>query len=181
MIEFALFSSAVHFFNVLVFLDILLAIICCILLVKVPTKYAIKLVTIPLILFISFILLIEGEKLFGRPYDVMPKGQFEFLDYRVTVVDGIKRIELWVLQQNKSRLHIIDYDESTEQKLSKAKTQRQAGNRGRGEFSIKPGDNKPDLSIGDIPRSEILIPKENLPEPKPEIQEDLTKEWNKTT
>lgn len=157
-----MFISVSHFFNVLAFLDLTLAVLCCILLVRVSTKYAIKFVTIPLVILVTYVLLIQGEDLLGRPYDMKPVGQFEFIDYRVDVKDGVKKIELWILQNKKSRLHIIDYAEKTEQELAKAKTRKGKGSRQRGEFGAptdKDGSGRESLSIGDIPLSEILPPK----------------------
>lgn len=156
-----MFLSAYHFFNVLIFLDMSLAILCCILLIKVPMKYAIKFVTIPLVILSTYMLIVIGEDIFGRPYDQPPVGKFEFIDYRIDIKNGTKRIELWVVQEKKSRLHIINYNEIVEQELSKAKTRKSQGSRQRGEFSSDKGRNggRYSLSIGDIPLLEILPPK----------------------
>jgi len=178
-----MFVSVSHFFNVLVFLDLTLAVLCCILLIRVSSKYAIKFVTIPLVILGTYVLLVQGENMLGRPYDKMPVGKFEFVDYRVEVKDGVKKIELWVIQENKSRLHIIDYAEKTEQELSKAKTRKNKGSRQRGEFgepSDKEGSGRESLSIGDIPLAEILPPKDGDEESapaKPDADKSLVDRW----
>lgn len=156
-----MFETVSHFFNVLAFLDLTLAILCCILLIKVSSKYAIKFVTIPMILLTSYVLIIEGGNMLGRPYEIMPVGKFEFLDYRVDTRKGEKKIELWVLQDKKSRLHIIDYDEKYEHELAKAKSRKNKGVRGQGEFI--PDDNKTgrdNLSIAEMPTEQFMPPKE---------------------
>lgn len=169
-----MFLSVLHFFNVLIFLDLTLAILTCILLIKVPMRYAIKFALVPIIIFSTFVLLVEGEKLLGRPYDMIPVGKFEFIEYRVIVKDGIKKIELWVIQDKESRLHLIPYSEQTEQEMAKAKTRRDRGMRERGEFTDKDGDGIDDLSIADIPMEEIVTPKED--EPVNNGPEELTPE-----
>lgn len=158
-----MFLSVVHFFNVLIFLDLTLAIIACILLLKVPLRYALKFTLIPLIIFSTYTLLVQGEDLLGRPYDLIPVGEFEYLDYRVVVEDGIKKIELWIVQDKKSRLHLIPYSVKTEQELARAKSKRNKGSRELGKFGFnKKGENDvdSDLSIGDIPIEEILPSKD---------------------
>ena len=159
-----MFSSVLHFFNSLIFLDLILTILCCILLIKLPVRYAIKFISIPLVLFTTYILLVQGEDLLGRPYNSKPIGEFEFIDYRIDNSDGVKKIEIWVLQNKKSKLFIIDYTPKKEEQLAQAKSKRKAGAREQGEFKQgKPGkDGKDDdLSIGDIPANEILIPKDS--------------------
>lgn len=157
-----MFTTISHLFNVLVLLDVSLAILCCILLIKLPVKYAIKYVTIPIVLFITYILVVHGDDMLGRPYDSMPQGKFEFKDYRVVEYDGKKKIELWVLQNKKSRLHVIDYSEMTEQKLAKSKSQGRKGVRQQGEFKEGKmlGKGEESLSIGDIPLQGVLPPKD---------------------
>lgn len=160
-----------------------LAILCCILIIKVPFRYAIKFVAIPLVLFTTYVLVVQGEGLLGRPYEMRPVGKFEFIDYRVAVVNGTKRIELWVIQDKKSRLHLIPYTEGTENQLAKAKTRKKNGARERGEFNGVPnGKGKPedDLSIADIPLEEILTPKidEEQPENKELSPEELRDKRN---
>lgn len=155
-----MFLTVSHFFNVLAFLDLTLAILCCILLIKVPAKYSIKFVTIPLIILVTYISIIQGEDILGRPYEMKPVGQFEFLDYRVVVIDGVKKIELWIVQNKKSRLHIIEYGEKFEQEMAKAKSRKNKGARERGEFGANGKGGGRDLSIGDIPLEELLPKKE---------------------
>jgi predicted Co/Zn/Cd cation transporter (cation efflux family) len=176
-----MFITVSHFFSVLAFLDLTLAILCCILIIKLPLKYGIKFVTIPMIILVTYLLVIQGENILGRPYDIMPKGQFEFLDYRVVSRDGIKKIEIWVIQDKKSRLHIIQYNEKTEHELAKAKARKGKGARERGEFKTEEkgkgkGENEESLSIGDIPQEEILTPKDSdgASESTPD---DVTKSW----
>src|ERR1035437_7078902 len=158
-----MFLSVLHFFNVLIFLDLILTVVCCILFIKLPVKYAIKFITIPLLLFTTYILIVHGGDMMGRPYAGKPVGEFELIDYRVDNTAGIKKLEVWVIEDKKSRLYIFDYSEITEQKLSKAKTQRKQGRRETGHFGDgKPGVGKEknggdDLSIGDIPVEQILI------------------------
>jgi len=167
-----MFLSVVHFFNVLIFLDLTLAIVSCILLLKVPLRYGVKFALIPLIIFSTYALLVQGADLMGRPYGIYPQGQFEFLDYRVVTEDGVKKIELWVIQDKKSRLHLIPYSEMTEQKLAKAKTRRSKGARERGNFATDKEGRGDDLSISDIPIEEIMIPKEDS-EPQGPTPEEL--------
>lgn len=179
-----MFATVSHFFSVLAFLDLTLAILCCILLIKVSSKYAIKFVTIPLIILSTYVLIVQGEEILGRPYDKMPEGKFEFIDYRINVKNGVKSIELWVVQDKKSRLHIIDYNEFTEQELAKAKTRKGKGSRQRGEFG-EPTDKeggRESLSIGDIPLEELLPPKdgdatEQAPEEPVIPEKSITDRW----
>ena len=171
-----MFTSVAHFFNVLIFLDLTLAILSCILLIKVSMRYGIKFISIPIIILSTFMLLVEGEELMGRAYDSMPTGKFEFLDYRVQIVDGVKKLEIWILQDKKSRLYVFTYTPEREQELSKAKSRKKKGARERGEFM--PGDGKErsggDLSISDIPFEELMPQKEDSPnssdEPVPDSQ-----------
>jgi hypothetical protein len=165
-----MFTTVSHFFNALVFLDLTLAILCCILLIKVSTKYALKFVTIPVILLVTYVLIIQGEDILGRPYDVKPVGKFEFIDYRVVVSDGLKKIELWVVQEKKSRLHVVGYSENYEKEMAKAKSRRNKGSRERGEFSNKPGNSNSELSLSTIPPEELLPPKDGEVTPEEEIK-----------
>ena len=162
-----MFLSVAHFFNVLIFLDLTLAILACILLLKVPMRYAIKFALIPIIIFSTYVLLIQGEDLLGRPYDKIPVGKFEFIDYRVAIVDGVKKIELWVLQDKKSRLHIVPYSTNMEEQLARAKSRKSKGSRERGEFGPDNGNSQPNFSIAEIPVEETMTPKEERTEDAP--------------
>lgn len=139
-------------------------------------KYGIKFVSIPLIILSTFILLVEGEGLMGRAYDSVPVGKFEFLDYRIHIVDGVKKVELWVLQDKKSRLYVFTHTPEREQELSKAKSRKKKGARERGEFKLGAGveNSGSDLSISDIPYEELMPPKHEGPnsseEPVPESE-----------
>jgi len=161
-----MFLGISHFLNVLVFLDITLAILCCILLIRLPLRYAIKFVTIPIILFITYITVIQGENLFGLPYEKEPIGQFEFRDYRVVTQDGKKKIEIWIIQEKKSRLHIIPYTADIEQKLSKAKSELKKGIPQKGQFrgnrklSGNSTEQNNELSIEGVRLEQLFPPKE---------------------
>lgn len=142
-------------------------------------KYGIKFISIPLIILSTFILLVQSEGLMGRAYDSMPVGKFEFLDYRVQIVDGVKKLELWVLQDKKSRLYVFTYTPGREQELSKAKSRKKKGARERGEFMTGNGkeNSGSDLSISDIPFEELMPQKEDSPnssdEPVPDSQRQV--------
>jgi hypothetical protein len=129
-------------------------------------KYGLKYAVIPIILLSTYILLVNGEGMLGRPYDKMPDAQFEFLDYRVTRTDGQKKIEIWIVKDKKSRLHVIDYSEGTEKQLAKAKSARSQGSRVQGEFKMGKGNGKTQdgfagsLNIEVIPLEQILPPKD---------------------
>lgn len=177
-----MFLSVTHLFNVLIFLDLTIAILCCILLLKVPLKYGVKFALIPLIIFTTFALLAKGEDLLGRPYAMIPKGKFEFIDYRVTIQEGVKEIELWVVQDKKSRLIIMPYSESNEQELAKAKSRKRQGSREKGEFRGKKQIDEGggfDLSIESVPIDQILIPKEAPEEDVGPTPEELRDRRNK--
>lgn len=162
-----MFSTISHFLNALVFLDLTLAILCCILLIKLPIRYGIKYLVIPIIVLTTYMLVIEGEGFIGRPYDKMPVGKFEFMDYRVVTSGGQKTIEIWVLQNKKSRLHVIPYMETTEKELAKAKSAGKQGRRSQGEFqkSGKPSkgmsEGADQLRMEEVPLSAILPPKDD--------------------
>jgi len=157
-----MFLSAIHFFNALAILDLLLAILCCFLVIKLPLKYGIKFLVIPVIALSSYILVIHGSDVLGRPYDVTPVGEFEFIDYRVAVIDGRKTIELWVIQDKKSRLHIIEHTPSRESELAKGKSRKGKGSREKGKFENKSNTDitASDLVISDVPSVNIFPPKD---------------------
>ena len=156
-----MFLSAIHFFNVLAIVDLLLIILCCFLIIKLPLKYGIKFLVIPLIALTSYILIIQGADALGRPYEVMPVGEFEFIDYRVIANNGPKKIELWVVQNKKSRLHVIDYTPSRESELAKSKSRKDQGSREKGRFTDGGGNNiaDSDLAMSSIKIENILPPK----------------------
>lgn len=165
-----MFTSIAHFLNTLVFLDLTLAILCCILLIKLPMKYGFKYLVIPIILLSTYVLLVDGEGMLGRPYDKIPTEQFEFLDYRITRSNGQKKIEVWIIQDRKSRLYVIDYSESTDRELAKAKHARNQGQKVLGEFGTNKSKKKPEdkdidrgfensLNIEIVPPERILPPK----------------------
>lgn len=153
-----MFLSVLHFYNVLIFLDLAFAILCCILIVKLPRRYALKFAAIPLICFITYVMLIQGEDVLGRAYGVPPKGKFEFIEYRVNVEDGVRSIEIWVLQDKKSKLHIVDYTPQLESQLADARQNRKNGGRSVGQFSK--GVESYKLRINAIPVENLLPPKE---------------------
>jgi len=144
------------------------------LLVKVATKYSVKFASIPLILLVTYVLLVQGEGLMGRPYDSIPMGKFEFLEYRVTQLDDYKAIEVWVLQKKKSRLYVIPYSEQMDQELARAKSKREKGSRMIGEFGEKKKGqlHEPqDLTMTDITPEMIMPPKEGEAVPQEPAEE----------
>jgi hypothetical protein len=102
---------------------------------------------------------ITFPNMLGRPYEGVPVGEFEFKDYRVTIVSDIKKIELWVIQDHKSRLYLIDYSDIVDQALAKSKSGLKQGHRQTGKF-IQSGDLKDnELEMSDVPLQQILPPK----------------------
>lgn len=158
-----MFETLTQFFNVLIFLDIVLATLCCFLIIKLPLQYKLKYVTIPIVLLITYILIIAGEDVLGRPYDIYPVGKFDMVDYRVVSSGGNKKIEVWVIQKNKSRLLIIPYSAEQEQQLAKSKTKRQKGTQQQGQFMRKGKNsgngNTDSLEFADKPLQSVLPPK----------------------
>jgi hypothetical protein len=157
--------SLLPFLNVLMFLNIGLAALCCFLIIRLPFGYWLKFTTIPFIIAITFVLVMDGENLFGRPYPGVPQGQFEFKDYRV-VSESEKKIELWVIQNKESRLYVFKYDPEFEQQLATAKGKTRKGAKMKGEFKgDRKGSGRPGsgsnykLNIEETPLTEILPPK----------------------
>lgn len=159
--------SVIHFFHVLMFVDVTLAALCAYLIIRLPLRYGVKFITIPLVIFSTFLMVILGSDILGRPYQVYPRGEFEFLDYRVVQVDGKKEIELWAIQHKKSRLHLIPYTEKTEQELAKAASRARNGGRQMGQFGgpLQDGNGMPnghegnELNMREVPRALLLPPK----------------------
>ena len=161
-----MFVSLMHFLNILMFLDISFAILCCILIVKLPTKYALKYALIPLLLSITYMSVVTMPDMLGRPFEGLPAGEFEFKDYRVIMMNKVKKIELWVIEDHKSRLYLIDYSDLKEETLAKAKSGAKQGRKQVGKFKKKDGPegnglDGPQLGINDVPLQQILPPKDD--------------------
>ena len=161
-----MFLSVLHFLNALMFLDISLAILCCILIIKLPAGYALKYVTIPIVLLITYMSIVALPNMLGRPYEAYPTEEFEFKDYRIVMDNDVKKIEIWVIENKKSRLYLIDYSEQKEQAMSKAKTAAQKGHKQKGKFGKKIGKeviggDENQVIIEDVPLQQILPPKDD--------------------
>lgn len=159
-----MFETLSQFFNVLIFLDLTLAVLCCFLIIRLPLQYKLKYVTIPIVLLITYILIIAGEDVLGRPYDIYPSGKFDMMDYRVVTTNSNKKIEIWVIQKGKSRLLLIPYSAEREQQLAKSKTKGKKGMPQQGQFSKRTGKNSDhgdseSLEFSDKPLRSILPPK----------------------
>jgi hypothetical protein len=124
-----IFFTIAHIFNIIVLLNLLLAIICGIMVIKLPIKFYFKYVSIPFIFLITYFLATAGEDILGRPYSAEPGGKYEFLSYRVDYSNKEKSIEVWLLQIGRSRLFSAPYSPDLEQKLAEAANKKKRGAR----------------------------------------------------
>lgn len=170
-----MFSTVVQFVNILVILQVSLAALCCILLIKLPMKFWVKYLVIPFVIVLTYMGTVTSEGLFGKPYEVLPQGKFTFKAFRVVSPSaGTKKIEIWVIQDGKSRLHVIEYTAKREQAMIQAENGTLNGKPQEGTFEEEEDgkgkakgdsngggyDTNPDVSFKEKPLHKALPPKQ---------------------
>lgn len=95
------------------------------------------------------------EKTLGRPYHAIPVGKFMYIHH---VVVG-KKIDLFVVDKDGSRLYTIDNNKENREQLEKGRKKAKSGVQQEGEFKKNDGKKRPnggtrgekDLVIYDLP------------------------------
>lgn len=109
-------------------LAFLITIVSAFLIVKLPHKFIVKFLLIPMILCAGLMFADNINQVLGFPFSNYPTGKFGVKDYRVTFVsEGVMNIEVWVLQKGKSRLYVIPYNKDVEKELQQAVAERRKG------------------------------------------------------
>lgn len=91
------------------------------LLIKLPASYKIKFIGIPVLIFGGFLAIQTFRDILGYPVPSSLPYKFTFLHYRVIHDNNHKNIEVWIIENNKSRLYVIPYTEKTEREMKEAK------------------------------------------------------------
>jgi hypothetical protein len=155
------FSTAIHFFNVLIFLLIALSVLACYTMLRTKIRYGIKYLVVPVILAITFMIAFSSKDYLGRPYPAQPIGEFDFKYYRVVFENDKKLIEVLVVQDNKSRLYVMPYSENLERKLAKAASSVREGSRVVAKMKNNNRDMEADeIIIYEITTNQALPPKD---------------------
>lgn len=154
-----------HFFNLIILLDVVLAICCAYLISQLPVRYAFKFVTIPLLLVVVYLSVVHFEDVLGRPYDAIPKTKFAIKSYRIVKQkDEQPKIEIWAIETaGKSRLYVVPYDDKIAKMLAEAMNKTQKGRPQAGEFkqmTPKSGHFNYEFRTEDIPVESFLPPKD---------------------
>lgn len=155
-----------HFFNLIILLDVVLAICCAYLISRLPVRYMLKFITVPLLFIIVYLSIVHFENVLGRPYDAIPKEKFAIKSYRIVKQKNQQpRIELWIVETTgRSRLHVIPYDDKIAKMLAEAMSKTQKGRPQMGEFkqlTPKSGHFNYEFRTEDIPVESFLPPKDD--------------------
>jgi len=130
-----MFEHPDEFLNSLILFQALLVCFCSFLIIKLPTKYFVKWLIIPSLFLILFITSINYDNILGRPYHHAPKGEFLLVDFRVAVQpDGKREIEIWIVEQGKSRLLSFNFNPKLLEQLNAAKAGMKKGGKATGKF-----------------------------------------------
>lgn len=124
-------------FIILGILGLLLSMVSAFLIIKLPKRFWIKFISIPLILIIGLMFAQNIQQVWGFPFPGLPQGKFQLQSYRVLYQTGdVMRIEAWVIQKRKSRLYVFPYSREVDQKFAQAMREQGSGN-GTREFDFK--------------------------------------------
>ncbi len=116
-----------NIFAILGSLLLLLVAFCAYLVVKLPKRYFIKYLLIPVILAYGLLIATNYTEVQGHPYATFPHGKFLLVAFRTIGVDEKRVIEIWITQHGISRLYVIPYDADVETKLKMAKIGEEEG------------------------------------------------------
>lgn len=95
------------------------------LLVKVPNKYTLKWIGIPLLLVGSYFSYIEYGQSLGYAVPNIPDGQFVYIAHHPV---NKQTLELWVVEKNgRSRVYSLPWSKLLEQKLTTAEERKGKG------------------------------------------------------
>ncbi len=134
---------------------------------KVPQRYTLKFVIIPLIIGLAFLGTIKIESLLGRPYEKVPSDEFKMIDFQLKKKsDDTLWIELWIRdEKGESRLYMVPYSQNLLEALEQAK---QEGNKTGSQFKFKfkrggkQNANQGTGSGNDLELEGKIIPREDL-------------------
>lgn len=132
----------------------LLVLILCVA-VWLRVNWKVALVLLPISFAALAWLTVDIEKIFGRPYPDLPKGEWAYLFH----VENAKNIELLVLDKEGTRLYTIEGNKENREKLYKmAKKQAETGVQQMGKFKFKEGQStdKTELEFYDFPHQKFM-------------------------
>ncbi len=155
--------EALHtYLNTLTFLVIVLSFLVAYLTTKLPIRYGIKFVSLPLLFVIVLMTLHYHSEIVGRPIKGTPSEKFVYKDHRIFKDGDKKLIELWAIDKNGSRLYQFAYSDDAAKKLAQARERNKKGKPQMGRPVMKPGKEKHgfDTEFEDIPIDNLLPPKE---------------------
>lgn len=155
-------------------LGLLITFVCVFLLIKLPTKFWIKFLLVPLICLLGFVSFTSIPTIMGYPYDGVPKGKFHLVG--AAVRDGEqgkgRKIEFWADQDGKSRLYSIPFDAKILKQMLDAM---KADGGGNGQTDLEFKKNAHGGGTGDVqafslegsftPLVKTLPPKDKTPQP----------------
>jgi hypothetical protein len=106
-------------------------------------RFWIKFLLIPIIVITTIFCINSFEDMSGFPYHDVPKGDFELIKHRATLnSEGEIVLQVWCVQEGKSRLFEFSYDPGLDQAMSKAegeKGHKMIFNLQQGKFKGKKG------------------------------------------
>lgn len=141
-----------HLMSPLLVLFTILAAFYTYLLVKVPNKYMLKWVGIPLLLIGSYFSYIEYGQSLGYAVPNIPDGQFVYIAHHPI---NRELVELWVIEKNgRSRVYSLPWSKLLEDKLLGAQTKAAKGIVQIGKLRLKRGKGEWDWDnsdFGDMP------------------------------
>tara|TARA_B100001057_G_scaffold500183_1_gene613972 strand:- start:1464 stop:1931 length:468 start_codon:yes stop_codon:yes gene_type:complete len=135
---------------------VLILLLCICIWIRVNWKIAI--VLLPASFIALAFLTIDIEKIFGRPYPALPKGEWSYLYHTETP----KSIELLVLDKQGTRLYSIKHTKENREQLEKmSQRQSETGVQQMGEFKEKKeghgqSTDKTELIYYDFPYTKFL-------------------------
>ena len=129
---------------------ILLCVIMAVLIYFSTAPFVIKLVTFPAVIFLCVAQLIYLGIIAGAPINGFPKGEWEYSAHKLE--DKGETIVLWAWIENYEdyRHYRMPYNRQNAKKLNEAKIKAQMGQKVKGRFNKKNGENELILSKGTL-------------------------------
>ncbi len=119
---------------------LILCILVAILTYKSYGHVAVKLITLPLVIFFSLITITYFMSIRGTPIADHPEEHFTYIHHEVELVNNEQEIVLWIKDDNnRNKMFTFPYDRDTMKKLNEMKEEKEKGTGQPAEFI--PGTN----------------------------------------
>lgn len=129
---------------------LLLCVILAVLTYFTSAPFAVKLITFPLVILLGVAQLIYLGILAGAPINGFPKGEWEYAAHKLENKGETIVLWAWVEKYEDYRHYRMPYTRNTAKKLNEAKLKSKLGQKVKGKFNKKKGENELILSKGTL-------------------------------